>query len=143
MLGSAWRCRDVTETDAGASTALHLVASSTTYSLEDESALPDSSFKMEGGSEVELIIERRAGLDIGKARWSCAFEYRRLQGAERSSELRTFLTITSGLEELADGLAANAGKQVAMETTGQSCGVVRARGPPIRSEFRQREAPVV
>ena len=45
--------------------------------------------------------------------------HRRRRGGDASSELRTFLTFTSGLEELADWLSANGVVEVVMEATGQ------------------------
>ncbi len=46
-------------------------------------------------------------------------EHRRRRGGGAPSELRTFLTFTSGLEELADWLTANGVAEVVMEATGQ------------------------
>ena len=45
--------------------------------------------------------------------------HRRRRGGDAASELRTFLTFTSGLEELADWLSANGVVEVVMEATGQ------------------------
>lgn len=66
---------------------------------------------------MEMIVERCAGLDVGKDEVvGCV---RTPSGRGRSSELRTFSTFTSGLEELADWLSANGVVEVVMEATGQ------------------------
>ncbi|HEU4840394.1 MAG TPA: IS110 family transposase [Ilumatobacteraceae bacterium] len=64
-----------------------------------------------------MVVERCAGLDVGKDEVvGCV---RTPSGRGRSSELRTFSTFTSGLEELADWLSANGVVEVVMEATGQ------------------------
>ena len=66
---------------------------------------------------MEMVVERCAGLDVGKDEVvGCV---RTPSGRGRSSELRTFSTFTSGLEELADWLSANGVVEVVMEATGQ------------------------
>ena len=58
------------------------------------------------------------GWTSAKTRWGvCEHPRRTTRG--RHSETRTFLTFTSGLEELADWLTASGGIQVVMEATGQ------------------------
>ena len=54
---------------------------------------------------MDVIVERCAGLDVGKDEVVVVCAHRRL-GAGALSELRTFLTFTSGLEELAHWLSA-------------------------------------
>jgi len=67
---------------------------------------------------MDVIVERCAGLDVGKDEVVGCVRTPAASGRGRSSELRTFLTFTSGLEELADWLAAN-GSPRWMEATGQ------------------------
>src|SRR3954469_2700669 len=67
---------------------------------------------------MEVIIERCAGLDVGKDEVVGCVRTPAASGRGRSSELRTFLTFTSGLEQLADWLTANGVTEVVMEATG-------------------------
>jgi transposase len=68
---------------------------------------------------MDVIVERCAGLDVGKDEVVGCVRTPAASGRGRSSELRTFLTFTSGLEELADWLTANGVTEVVMEATGQ------------------------
>jgi transposase len=68
---------------------------------------------------MDVIVERCAGLDVGKDEVVGCVRTPAPSGRGRSSELRTFLTFTSGLEELADWLSANGVTEVVMEATGQ------------------------
>ncbi|HET9564678.1 MAG TPA: IS110 family transposase, partial [Mycobacterium sp.] len=68
---------------------------------------------------MEVVVERCAGLDVGKDEVVGCVRTPARSGRGRRSELRTFLTFTSGLEELADWLTANGVVQVVMEATGQ------------------------
>lgn len=68
---------------------------------------------------MEVIVERCAGLDVGKDEVVACVRTPSPSGRGRSSELRTFLTFTSGLEELADWLSASGVVEVVMEATGQ------------------------
>jgi len=68
---------------------------------------------------MEVIIERCAGLDVGKDEVVGCVRTPSPSGRGRSSELRMFATFTSGLEELADWLSANGVVEVVMEATGQ------------------------
>jgi len=61
---------------------------------------------MKGGS-MELIVERCAGLDVGKDEVVACVRTPSPSGRGRCSELRSFVTFTSGLEELADWLTAS------------------------------------
>jgi transposase len=67
---------------------------------------------------VELLVTRCAGLDVAKDEVVACI--RVPDGASgRRQEVRTFPTFTSGLEALADWLAAEVVTQVVMEATGQ------------------------
>ncbi|HEY9377501.1 MAG TPA: IS110 family transposase, partial [Jiangellaceae bacterium] len=70
------------------------------------------------GGLMEVIIDRCAGLDVGKDEVVGCVRTPSPSGRGRSSELRTFLTFTSGLEQLADWLTANGVAEVVMEATG-------------------------
>ena len=72
-----------------------------------------------GGSRVQIMSERCAGLDIGKDEVVGCVRTPSASGKGRSSELRVFKTFTSGLEELADWLTSNGVVEVVMEATGQ------------------------
>lgn len=62
---------------------------------------------------------RCAGLYVGKGEVVACVRTPSSTGKTRRSELRVFLTFTSGLEELADWLAASEVTEVVMEVTGQ------------------------
>lgn len=68
---------------------------------------------------MDVIVERCAGLDIGKDEVVACVRTPAVSGKQRTSELRTFLTFTSGIEALADWLTANGVVKVVMEATGQ------------------------
>jgi transposase len=73
---------------------------------------------------VELIVERAAGLDVGKDEVVACIRVPDPAGAgrgrrRRRQEVRTYPTFTSGLEALADWLQAEGVTQVVMEATGQ------------------------
>jgi transposase len=67
---------------------------------------------------VEIIVERCAGLDVGKEEVVACV---RTPGdrASRHQEVQTFLTFTGELEALAEWLAGEGVTQVVMEATGQ------------------------
>jgi transposase len=67
---------------------------------------------------MDVIVERCAGLDVGKDEVVACVRTPRLSGKGRQVELRVFPTFTSSLEELADWLAANGVVEVVMEATG-------------------------
>jgi transposase len=69
-------------------------------------------------STVELVVARCAALDVAKAEVVACVRVPDSQGGRRQ-EVRTFPGFTSGLEELADWLAAEGVTQVVMEATGQ------------------------
>lgn len=82
-------------------------------------ALPDPSVLLTGREDgVELIVERCAGLDVGKEEVVAAVRTPGV-GSGRRQEIRTFSTFTAGLESLAGWLAAEGVTQVVMEATGQ------------------------
>jgi transposase len=73
---------------------------------------------------VELIVERAAGLDVGKDEVVACIRVPDPAGAgrgrgRRRQEVRTYPTFTSSLEALADWLQAEGITQVVMEATGQ------------------------
>ena len=68
---------------------------------------------------MELVVDRCAGLDVGKDEIVGCVRTPSLSGRGRASELRTFATFTSGLEQLAEWLTANGVVEVVMEATGQ------------------------
>ena len=68
---------------------------------------------------MDLIIERCAGLDVGKDEVVACVRTPSASGRTRRAELRTFATFTSGLEELAGWLLASGVTEVVMEATGQ------------------------
>jgi transposase len=65
---------------------------------------------------MDTLIERCAGLDIGKADLKACI--RVPSGRRRRQEIRTFATTTPGLLQLRDWLAANEVTVVGMEATG-------------------------
>jgi transposase len=73
---------------------------------------------------VELIVERAAGLDVGKDQVVACIRVPDPAGAgrgrgRRRQEVRTYPTFTSSLEALADWLQTEGVTQVVMEATGQ------------------------
>lgn len=66
---------------------------------------------------MELLVERCAGIDIGKTEVVCCVRTPG-EGGGRRQETRTFGSFTSELEGLAEWLAANGVTQVVMEATG-------------------------
>ena len=67
---------------------------------------------------MDVIVERCAGLDVGKHEVVACMRTPKPSGAGRQAELRVFATFTSALEELADWLGANGVVEVVMEATG-------------------------
>jgi transposase len=71
---------------------------------------------------VELLVERCAGLDVGKDEVVACVRVPAPGGGgrgRRRQEVRTYPTFTAGLEALADWLEAEGVTQVVMEATGQ------------------------
>jgi transposase len=67
---------------------------------------------------VDIIVERCAGLDVGKDEVVACVRGPG-EGGGRRQEIRTFATFTGQLEALADWLGAEGVTQVVMEATGQ------------------------
>lgn len=68
---------------------------------------------------MDVIVERCAGLDIGKDELVACVRTPSSSGKTRRSELRVFPTFTSSLEELAAWMKSNDVSEVVMEATGQ------------------------
>lgn len=68
---------------------------------------------------MDVIVERCAGLDIGKDEVVACVRAPAGQAVSRRGEIPTFPTFTAELERLADWLAAEGVMQVVMEATGQ------------------------
>jgi transposase len=68
---------------------------------------------------MDVVFERCAALDVGKDEVVGCVRRPSVNGRGRSSELRTFVTFTSGLEALAEWLRANGVTQVVLEATGE------------------------
>jgi transposase len=77
---------------------------------------PSRSLRARDGEDVDTLVERCAGLDIGKADLKACI--RSPAGRGRRQEIRTFVTTTPGLLELRDWLGANEITVVGMEATG-------------------------
>jgi transposase len=67
---------------------------------------------------VELVVERCAGVDIGKDEVVACVRRPKPDGKGRLKETRTFSSFTSGLEAMADWFAAEGVNEVVMEATG-------------------------
>ena len=67
---------------------------------------------------MDVIVERCAGLDVGKNEVVACVRTPGPSGTGRQAELRVFATFTSALEELADWLGINGVVEVVMEATG-------------------------
>lgn len=68
---------------------------------------------------MDVLLERCAGLDVGKDEVVACVRTPARDGPGRRVELRTFVTFTSGLEELAAWLHTEGVSEVVMEATGQ------------------------
>jgi transposase len=82
------------------------------------SALPGITQRQGEVSTVELLVARCAGLDVAKDEVVACVRVPDGRGG-RAQEVRTFQTFTSGLEALADWLAAEGVAQVEIEATGR------------------------
>ncbi len=67
---------------------------------------------------MDVLIERCAGIDIGKDEVVVCVRTPRASGRGRQKRTRTFATFTASLEAMADWLAAEGVTHVAMESTG-------------------------
>ena len=85
---------------------------------------------------MELVVPHCAGLDVAKDEVVACVRVPDGQGGRRQ-EVRTYPTFMSGLEALADWLAAEGVTQVVMEATGQYWKpVVRHEAPCVRAEVK-------
>ncbi len=89
---------------------------------------------------MDLLLERCAGIDIGKDEVVACVRTPGLGGKGRRKETRTFRSFTGDLEAMADWFAAEGVTEVVMEATGSvlEAGVVCAGGTGLRAEARQR-----
>jgi transposase len=100
--------------------APRFVAASTSYRFDDRTALlTRNDIMVREGLSMEVIVECCAGLDVGKDEVVGCVRLPSGTGRRRRSELGTFSTFTSGLEELAEWLAGHGVTEVVMEATGQ------------------------
>jgi transposase len=67
---------------------------------------------------MDVLIERCAGLDLGKKDLKACVRRPAARAGRRESEVRTFATTTRGLRALHEGLAAELVTVVGMESTG-------------------------
>ncbi len=67
---------------------------------------------------MDVVVERCAGVDIGKAEVVACVRTPGAGGRGRAKETRTFPSFLSGLEAMADWFAAEGVTDVAMEATG-------------------------
>jgi transposase len=82
-------------------------------------ALPDvNRGSSQGRVEVELLVERVAGLDVAKAEVVAAVRVPDGAGGRRQ-EIRTYAAFSASLEAMAAWLTAEGVTQVVMESTGQ------------------------
>jgi hypothetical protein len=89
---------------------------------------------------MEIVYERRAGLDIGQREVVACIRTPDPAGGRRA-EVRTFGTFSRELEALADWLAAAGVSAVLMEATGQYWNPIWApRGARTRTAAGQRPA---
>jgi transposase len=68
---------------------------------------------------MDLLVERCAGLDVGKREVVACVRTPGAKPGQRRSEVRTYETFTTGLEALAGWLEAEGVTEVVMEATGQ------------------------
>ena len=87
----------------------------TPHSVVDRLALPDLLVK---GGQVDLLVERCCGLDVGKDEVVACVRTPDGSGGRRK-QTRTFSTFTSSVEALAEWLRVEGVTEVVMEATGQ------------------------
>jgi hypothetical protein len=77
---------------------------------------------------VDVLIERCAGIDIGKDEVVACVRTPSASGRGRQKRTRTFTSFTSSLEAMADWFTAEGVTEIAMEATGSywKPGLVRA-----------------
>src|SRR4051812_49930483 len=76
------------------------------------------SDRMEGTFEVDVLVDRCAGLDVHKDTVMAAVRRPAADGVGRVQEVRQYRTFTAALRELRAWLLAERGSQEAMEATG-------------------------
>jgi transposase len=91
---------------------------STRFSVAWSVGPPGATQQPREVSTVELLHPRCAGLDVAKDEVAACVRVPDGHGG-RAQEVRTYLAFTSGLEALAEWLAAAGVTQVVMEATGQ------------------------
>src|ERR687898_3421423 len=138
-------CEPVSEIDAGAFPAPRTVCCEHAFQrrfLGGPCRVPQYRRSGRRWQAVELVVERAAGLDVGKDEVVACIRVPDPGGAgrgrgRRRQEVRTYPTFTSSLEALADWLQAEGVTQVVMEATGQYWKpVVRHEAPYNRVEVR-------
>jgi len=67
---------------------------------------------------VDLVVERLAGVDIGKSEVVACVRTPGPEGRGRRKQTRTFKAFTGDLEEMADWFRAEGVSEVVMEATG-------------------------
>jgi transposase len=75
-------------------------------------------FKSQGGLEMDVLVDRCAGLDVHKDTVMAVVRRPTASGAGREQEVRQYRTFTAALRELRAWLLAERVTQVAMEATG-------------------------
>ena len=122
-----WPAEAVSKPGAGAVSGAFLVASSTRISFRCPGGSPGGGcleFAMavevpvlEETVDAEVIIERVAALDIGKAALMCCARVPGKGSRRRLQEVRSCATMTGSLLRLADRLAGLAVSRVVMEAS--------------------------
>lgn len=86
---------------------------------------------------MDVVLERCAGIDIGKDEVVACVRTPSATGRSRRKETRTFRSLTGELEAMADSFAAEGVTEVVMEATGSYWKpVVRHEAPCDRAEVR-------
>ena len=101
----------------GAFPAPQTVVTCTPHSIVDRKVLPGPAVGTEREGVMDLIVERCAGIDVGKAEIVACVRTPG-PGGRRSQEIRTYTTFTAHLEALAEWLSAEGVTEVVMEATG-------------------------
>jgi transposase len=76
------------------------------------------SDRTEGTFEVDVLVDRCAGLDVHKDTVMAAVRRPAAHGVSREQEVRRYRTFTAALRELRAWLVAERVTEVAMEATG-------------------------
>ena len=94
------------------------VVTYTLHSVVDRLTLPDPTELSSEEVDVDLVVERLAGVDIGKSEVVACVRTPWPDGKGRRKQTRTFTAFTGDLEEMADWFAAEGVTEVVMEATG-------------------------